>query len=236
MIWTFWEKEMKRNLIALAVSAAIVMPGVAVAGMSMDAPTVYGLMDLSVDLESIDLDDAALAEDAASNWAVNSHSSRFGVKGHSELADGVKAFYKIEWQVSADGDGDTFKQRSRYAGIKTDFGSLQLGKFDTPMKKSQGKFDLFNDHAADIKTVTFGENKESDLIQYTTPKIAGMFTAKLALQPGEENEVTGGCTADADDATKCKDGLTDGFSLSVAGSQGPIYGAIAYDSDIDGFD
>ena len=223
---------MKRNLLALAVGAAIVMPGVALA----DAATVYGRMDVSLDRVSIDNDTGG--SDNGTNWAVSSNASRFGVKGGADLTDSLKALYVIEWQVSGDGDAGDLAMRNRYVGLSGGFGTVVAGRMDTPMKTSQGKFDLFNDHAADIggSGMTAGDNRVNDLIAYTSPKIAGMLTAKVALQPGEENESGGACTADADDATKCKDGVTDGFSLSLSAEQAGLYGAVAYDNDINGMD
>jgi len=153
---------MKRNLLALAVGAAIAMPGVALA----DAATIYGRMDLSLDRVSIDNDQSGDVHDSGSNWSVASNASRFGVKGDADLGDGFTALYKIEWQVSADtgnhssnktafdelneeieysDDSGDLKARNRYVGLSGGFGTVLLGLMDTPLKKAQGKVDLFND-------------------------------------------------------------------------------------------
>ena len=223
---------MKRNLLALAVGTAIAMPGVALA----DAATIYGRMDLSLDRVSID-EDTGTANDSGSNWEVNSHASRFGVKGNADLGSGLKALYKIEWQVDADDGSDTLKARNRFVGLKGGFGTTLLGKMDSPMKSSQGKFDLFNDWAGDIGNVVEGEVRASNTVAYITPKIADVFTGKAALVLVEENEADGckshlnntGLTFDADD---CDDGLTNAYSLSFAYEANGLYAALAYDNNM----
>ena len=223
---------MKRNLLALAVGAAIAMPGVALA----DAATIYGRMDLSLDRVSID-NDTGGANDDGSNWEVNSHASRFGVKGDADLGGGLIALYKIEWQVDADEGSDTLKARNRYLGLKGGFGTTLLGKMDSPMKSAQGKFDLFNDWAGDITNVVEGENRTSNTVAYITPKIAGVFTGKVALILVEENEADG-CESHLDntglafDADDCDDGLTNSYSLSFAYEDNGFYAALAYDNNM----
>ncbi|OUS24934.1 hypothetical protein A9Q99_23080 [Gammaproteobacteria bacterium 45_16_T64] len=227
---------MKRNLLALAVGAAIVLPGVALA----DAATVYGRMDMSLDFVSADIDDDTATEDSGSNWAVTSNASRFGVKGDAELGHGLTAIYKMEWQVSGDsGSGSTtdLTTRNRYVGLMGGFGTVKLGGMDTPLKASQGKFDLFDNHAADIASISEGENREGNLIQYSSPKIADMLSLNVAFQPGEENEAGGSCSGgDVNDSEDCSDGLTDGISASAVLNTGAFYGALAVDSNIDSRD
>jgi len=218
---------MKRNLLALAVGAAIAMPGVALA----DAATIYGRMDLSLDRVSID-NDTGGANDDGSNWEVNSHASRFGVKGDADLGSGLKALYKIEWQVDADDGSDTLKARNRYVGLSGGFGTVLLGMMDTPLKSAQGKVDQFNDWSGDIGNVLIGEYRAKNVISYTSPKIADVVTLSIALPQIEENE-TFGCATKYDgasiDTTDCDDGLFDVISASVVYSQKNVYAALAYD-------
>ena len=231
---------MKRNLLALAVGAAIVMPGVALA----DAATVYGRMDVSLDRVSIDNDTGG--DDNGTNWAVSSNASRFGVKGGADLTDSLKALYVIEWQVSGDGDAGDLAMRNRYVGLSGGFGKVVAGRMDTPMKTSQGKFDLFNDHAADIKSLTNitvagitvgSEVRASNLLAYVSPKIGGLLTATVAVQPGEENESDlGNCTGDQGKTGDCYDGVADAYSVSLTGEQNGLYGAFAYDNNVTGLD
>ncbi|PIE40712.1 MAG: porin [Gammaproteobacteria bacterium] len=209
---------MKRKLLPLAIGAAIAMPGVALAG-----PTVYGKVNVS--LESYD-------NDSYDQWEVNSNASRLGVKGKEKITDSLSAVYKAEFEMYVD-DGEknanqTFKQRNIFGGLKGGFGEVIVGKFDSPLKTSQKKVDLFNDYKlGDIKNVLAGENRTSNTIQYTTPDI-GAFTAKVAIIPGEGECVAG--------STGCDDGLADGVSASVAYEQDGVYVALAADSDVNSTD
>ena len=243
---------MKRSLLALAVSASIVAPTVALA----DGPKVYGRMDLSVDNVSID-NGTDGDHNSGSNWAVSSHASRFGVKGDAELMDGLKAVYKIEWEVSGDtgthtkdhtvtddngdeveltDDSGDLKARNRYVGLKGGFGTVLLGQMDTPLKKAQGKIDLFGDHAADIKNVVEGELRAKNVVAYSTPKIADSIAAKLAIVQVEENEADGCDNLKENDGSTtgddCENGLFDAYSASLAFSQGGMYAAIAIDDNV----
>jgi predicted porin len=68
-----------------------------------------------------------------------------------------------------DGDGDVFKARNQYIGLRGIFGEVLLGKNDTMLKQSQGKVDLFSDLNGDIKTLWAGENRLGDSITYKSP-------------------------------------------------------------------
>ena len=159
-------------------------------------------------------------------WKLNSNASRIGLKGSTQVSEGLTVFYKTEFQVCADdGDcsknnsGQTFSQRNIFAGVKGSFGSVLAGKNDTPTKLAQKKIDLFNDLEGDIKKTFAGENRMSNIVAYTTPKY-GNFSATYAVMPGEED---GGS-------------LSDATSYSVNYSKGDLYVAVAGDSNVKGAD
>lgn len=215
---------MKVKLLALAVTAAVAMPGLALA----DGPTVYGKMNLS--LENVDydyaydpaLDEYEATESAADNWQVISNASRFGVKGDGKINSMLKATYLIEWEVDG-ADDATLSNRNRSVGLAGNFGALDVGHFDTPLKVAQGKVDQFNDLAGDLKYVLLGDVRAKNIVQYTTPDMSGL-QAKLAVMPGEQYD--DGATEDP------KDGLADAISSSVAFTSGPVYAALGYDKDV----
>lgn len=216
---------MKVKLLPLAVTAAIAMPGLALA----DGPTVYGKMNVS--LENVDSDygydladeTTTRTENAADNWQVISNSSRFGVKGDGKINSMLKATYVIEWGVDG-ADNATLSNRNRSVGLAGNFGAMDVGHFDTPLKVSQGKVDQFNDLSADLQYVLLGDNRAKNIIQYTSPDMSGL-QAKLAIMPGEQYDY-----GNNDDP---KDGLADAISSSVAFTSGPIYAALAYDKDVE---
>ena len=164
-------------------------------------------------------------------WKLNSNASRIGLKGSTQVSEGLTVFYKTEFEIAVD-DGSfdnkttapdtdkvTFKQRNIFAGVKGSFGSVLAGKNDTPTKLAQKKIDLFNDLEGDIKKTFAGENRMSNIVAYTTPKY-GNFSATYAVMPSE-----------ADNG-----GLSDAKSYSVNYSKGDLYIAVAGDSNVKGAD
>ena len=215
--------------------------------LAIAQPTVYGKANVSLNMHDAEDTTGTLEE----RWKLNSNASRLGVKGDMEIEDGLKAIYKLEYEVAmddgtaqtktveveADCDGtdtvdtcadtdvsSTFKQRNIYVGLEGDFGQVIAGNFDTPLKASQGKVDRFNDlPLGDIKNVLSGEVRASNIVMYTTPKL-GDFEAKLAFMPGEGTKAT-------DD-----NGLADAFSGSLQFKQEDFWVSLAIDSDVKGMD
>lgn len=230
---------MKKKLLPLAIGAAIAAPGIAMA----EGPTVYGRMNVSYENSDYDFSDRLVVpgigfdgtySESADTWELNSNASRLGVKGSETINDNLSAFYQAEFEISVDdGDksGQTFGQRDIFVGLGDDsWGAVQLGKYDSPLKKSQGKVDQFNDmQAGDISNVIVGENRVNNLIQYSSPKIADALVLALAFQPGEEY-CPEGSTGD------CQDGPAENFSFSAVFDKGMFYAAAAYDDGIGGFD
>ena len=125
---------------------------------------------------------------ATDEWKLNSNASRLGVKGKSEIAEGLTLVYKAEFEIVVDdGDckGQTFTQRNIMGGIKGSFGTVWAGKHDTPTKLAQSKIDLFNDLEGDIKNTFEGENRVSNIVAYSSPEING-FSSTVAMIPGED--------------------------------------------------
>src|SRR5690554_1177352 len=189
---------MKKQLLALAIGSMVVAPSVALADKG---PTVYGKVNVSYENQDNGNDD---------QWELESNSSRLGVKGEVDLdVENVVAIYQAEFQVAVDdGDngGQTFSQRNIYGGFKhANLGTLMAGKFDSPFKKSQGKIDQFGDLRGDINEIVGGSERVSNIIQYSTPKLADAITLNLAMIPGEGSTV----------GNDRRDGVADGFSTSA---------------------
>lgn len=200
---------MNRKLLVLAVAAAAALPLAAQA-----APTVYGQLNLSVDKVSTN------APAGTDNWQVNSNSSRLGVTGEEALGGGLSAVYKAEWGVAGDvAATPDLVGRDRYVGLKSEFGTVRLGAYDSPLKTSQGMVDQFNDMTfTDMANVIVGDNRMDNAIGYTSPKLADALTLNAVIQPGE------GAGADGR--------LGNAFSLSAVYEQGALYAALGYDKNV----
>ena len=146
--------------------------------------TFYGKVNVSV----VNADNGS-----TDTWDLNSNASRLGVKGKTEIADGLQVIYQAEFEICVDdGDckGQTFKQRNIMGGIKGSFGTLWAGKHDSPTKLAQKKIDLFNDLEGDIKNTFEGENRVSNIVAYTSPTVDG-FSSTVAMVPAEGKDVDG---------------------------------------------
>lgn len=195
-----------------ALFLALTVPALAQAEkIEIDMPDFYGKLNLTVQNAN---------EDGNSFSEVKSNASRVGIKGKGELNHGLTAIYQVEYETNPDDgdkDGKTFTQRNTYAGIKSDFGTVQVGLFDTPLKKLQKKVDLFNDLEGDIKNViTKSDNREENSVQYTSPKFAGL-QLKVDQIASEDK------TSARKDAT----------STSLTYTQGNYYVGVAYDSKVE---
>ncbi len=181
-------------------------------------PTVYGKLLISVE-----------SQDTLSGNEVDmvSNASRLGVKGSMDFGEGLEAIYQAEYEIDpVDGTADekngrTFKQRNSFIGIKGSYGTLFLGTHDTALKKSQSKIDLFNDLAGDIKNILQGENRMSDFIGYTTPTLGDGFSATFNAIKGTEEE---------------DNSIGDSTSVSLNYKTKSFYAAIAFDSELKGYD
>ena len=186
--------------------------------LQSEEPTVYGKLWISVE-----------SQDTASGTEVDmvSNASRLGIKGSMDFGEGIEAIYQAEYEVDpVDGTADeskdrTFKQRNSFVGLKGSMGTIFLGKHDTATKKSQKKIDLFNDLAGDIKNILQGENRMSDLVGYTTPKING-FSATFNAIKGTEG--------------LGDDSIGDSTSTSFSYDSENFYIALAFDSELKGYD
>lgn len=188
---------MKKPLIAAIATLAVA------AGAQAESK-FYGKMNVSFNYADVDPE-----------LTIASHASRLGVKGSEDLGS-TKVIYKAEYETDVDGDNDdedTIKQRDIYVGLAYEgMGSIKMGNMDTPLKKSQGKFDLFND-VFDIKRGITGEQRLDNTLNYTSEKMGGVQASVSYIL--------------AEDATGAAD---DGISASVTYKQGDIYAAVAMDS------
>lgn len=184
---------MKKPLIAVAVSMAL-------AATAQAESQFYGKMNVAVGYD-----------DTAEKGGVESYASRLGVKGSEDLG-GSKVIYQVEYETDIDGDGTVLKQRDSFVGIQySGLGTVKMGTMDTPLKKAQGKFDLFND-VFDMKAVISGDNRLGNTLNYTTDKMSGLQVSASVIF--------------------AEDGTSDGYSASATFSQDALYAAVAYDTKV----
>lgn len=213
---------MKKAILPLAIAAALPMS--ALAAGPIDGK-IYGKMNVTAVNAEYDENTAGFSSE--DSWNLNSNASRVGIKGKSELSEGLYAIYKAEFEIYVD-DGtkgkdknDTFSQRNIYVGLSGDYGTVFAGKHDTVLKLSQKKVDLFGDlEGGDIKNWMSGETRASNVVNYTTPKM-GDFSASLMTVLGEDS-----------DSDNDQDGLLDSYSAGVSYSANGLYLGLARDENV----
>lgn len=150
-------------------------------------PKVYGKINLT--FEGTKVDDE-------STTVLRSNASRLGFKGAVDAYDGVKAIYQLEWQTAPDtgsSGGQTLTQRNIFLGLQGAFGTAKAGHFDTPMKVSQKKIDLFNDLIGDLgRSISFSEFRKGNQLNYSSPSFGPDLKASVSYIASEEADINPG--------------------------------------------
>lgn len=122
---------MKKTLVAIAALGALV--SVAQAQSSM---VIYGLLDAGIRNDSNVAKSSAGATQSLTqfnNGALN--TSRFGIRGTQDIADGIKANFKLESGLKpgtgASSNATNLFDRAASVGLQNSMGSLDLGRVTT---------------------------------------------------------------------------------------------------------
>lgn len=174
---------MKKLVLASALLAAF--------GAAQAQVSVYGLIDLSYGksiLDDINGDKADFHSGGDNGNSNGNSTTRFGIKGSTEVAKGVKANFALEsGGISLDGNvqgGGPFFARQAWAGISSDIGEFRLGRQDTVPFLTMIEYD-FNGASNGISaggwtgagpwfadsTGSAGRNERN--LQYISPSIGG---------------------------------------------------------------
>lgn len=231
---------MQKKLLAVAVGTALA----AGAFVAQADTTVYGRMHVSLDM--YDADGADTAANDFSGLNVSSNSSRLGVKGSHDLGGGLKAIWQIEADVFADeGTGNfnttqtvgstggtvntnNFASRNTFGGFSGGWGTVVVGKHDTPYKLATGKLDPFSETVGDYNTIVGDVNganhfdlRTPNTVAYISPNWSG-FSAAAAYTSFGAQQANG---ADSQ--------ANQGFSIMGMYDQGPLFVSLAYEEHQD---
>lgn len=237
----------KRNSLALFVGAALSTQ--AWAGF----PTLYGKIHLTAnqyDLEKIDFAPTAAGATTyrhiggtdvtteLDTFALESTGSRLGVQGDYDASAEITVFYRLEYGIDVDNgtnsNGRELSQRNIFGGLRGSWGSILVGKNDTPLKTLQtntvlrSDLDRFNDSPlGDIGTYIVGENRPDNVIQYTSPILLGGLEINIAAIQAEETGVPASATNQQDD-----NAFASGKSVSVTYGKAKWFVGAAVDSNV----
>lgn len=196
---------MKKSIIALAVAASV-------AGYAQADTTLYGSVRLSVEAYQTSYQDDGV--DDYNNTDVKNNSSRFGIKGHEDLGNGLSAFYTYEFGINADKGSITDKDTNRlsFVGLKHDkWGAIALGAQWSPYYNTVGYNDIFNGSFSYDETYYLGKFRLSDVLAYVSPTWGGVQAQVGVVFNGEKDNTHDDAGSDAG---------ADAVNASVNWSQG----------------
>jgi len=207
---------MNKKLIALAIAGATVAP--AAMAQTANPVTLYGRVYAT--FESVEAKGGA--SPVARRNRVADQASYLGVRGTEDIGGGLKAFFQLETAFSPESNQTVFANRNSAIGLQGGFGSILMGRWDTPMKVTQTAVDPWGDLTnGDITGAGLDQGnfsrREQNSVQYWSPNMAG-FSVRLQYTANE--------------------GKTSAINPSVHGaslaySKGPLYAAIAYEKHKD---
>ncbi len=130
---------MNKSIFTPLLLAAMTLPMSAVAEIKIIGQAQLEVVNTSGDSvkEGLSMDDGSEAAIPGQGGA-----SMLGVTGAHDLDDNLSALYKINFSIQADDDGG-FADRDQFIGLKGNFGTLLMGRMNTPYKSSTVKWDPF---------------------------------------------------------------------------------------------
>jgi predicted porin len=173
--------RLPRAVLTLIVTTTLLTPVVTEA-----EPRVYGRIRNA--LVYTDRDHNNREGRAGNDWDVQSHTSRFGLKGSERLGDGLKVIYQLEWEVdTANGVnlGGPLRNRLGYAGLKSNWGTLSIGRQWTPHYIAVNKSDVWQLNGMNEQYL--GPTRLGDMLLYRTPEYLG-FNARLGVVMAAEDD------------------------------------------------
>lgn len=207
-----------------AMAIALLAASSAASAQTANPATLYGR--IYVTLESVEARGGAPGSNPPleQRTRVNDQSSYIGVRGSEPLGGGLAATYQLETAFPADNATAAFGNRNSAIGLVGAFGTVILGRWDTPMKATAFRADAFGDLTIGGYTAAMGgsgtekiqasfNRRDPNVIQYWSPNLSG-FEARLSYSANESK-------------TAFVDPRRLGASLTYA--RGPLYAGAAYD-------
>ncbi|QYJ79453.1 porin [Shewanella acanthi] len=175
---------MKKTFISASVASVLALASF---GALADGPSFYGRLELAVTATDTGATLQSGTSGVGSSYAdennagtyLENNFSNVGVKGTEKLADGYDVVYQMEFQVentSGNGASSPFKARNTFLGLKTNAGTVLVGRNDTVFKQSEGGVDLFGNTNADIDRLVSAQTRSADGVWYYSPRIANLVT------------------------------------------------------------
>lgn len=231
--------NMNKSLIALAVA------GVLATSAAMADVSIYGQANVSYDFVDND--------GRRDNSGVGSNASRLGFKGSEALGGGLSAIWQVESQIAiGNGLGNTdgnqsgivpgnnpgsqtgLAFRDTFAGLKGEqWGSVRLGRIDTPYKLATRRMDMFHNTIADNRSLMgIGHDiRTNNTVNYTTANFTG-FSASASYFGDQQG--TAPQSTSSTFGSNTTNNTNEGYSIAGMFDSGPFYATAAWQSNSNG--
>ncbi|MGI2118196.1 porin [Shewanella oncorhynchi] len=189
---------MKKTFISASVASVASVLALASFGALAEGPSFYGRLELALTHTDTGATlqsgtnglEANYADENNAGTYLENNFSLLGVKGSEKIADGFDVIYQMEFQVeNTSGAGDVFKARNTFLGLKTNAGTMLVGRNDSVFKQAEGAVDIFGNTNADIDRLVSAQTRTADGAWYYSPKIAGLVTLNANYQ-FDDNDTT----------------------------------------------
>jgi len=221
---------MNKKLIALAVAGACVVPEAM--AQTANPVTLYGRAYAT--FESVEAKGTVGTVGAVVRRnRVTDQSSLLGVRGTEDLGGGLKAFFQLETQWKLDQNDTTFAARNSGVGLQGAWGSVLMGRWDTPFKVTTIAVDPFGDLTIGGLTSAMNgsgvgnvqalfDRRDQNVVQYWSPSWMGL-AVRLSYSA---NEAKSSSPCAGNPAGSTCNPRSEGASITYTG--GPLYVGYAY--------
>jgi len=229
---------MKKTLLAAALLA-----GFAGAASAQSSVTLYGIIDIGIQYQSISADNFKNTGESDGNLSSSrfgmaqstQNGNRWGLRGTEDLGNGLRAVFVLEsgFDASNGGSGQggrLFGRQSTLGLASNQWGQVDLGRQTNMASKYFAAVDPFGAGFSQANIgMAFGSAntvRYSNMVMYQTPSISG-FNAGVgySFDPALSSNLTAG--VDSTDYPSMNN--TRAVTVGLNYSNGPLYLAAAYD-------
>ena len=235
---------MKKNLIALAVSAAFALP--AMADVTVGPLAIYGTAASAFENVTVSSPTAIVDQSKTTQNRLRDQTSKLGFKASPDLGAGLKGLVQLESRLRLGNGGNNTQNgaelgsRNTFAGLSSsDYGTVRLGRYDNAYKLNTKSGSSYSNNTLNDATSEFGGkqiigrlgDRDADSINYESPKLSG-FSVLASYNLGKDSD--NGVSSQATGAPKIMAITTPATTLkpqasaSLAYANGPFTVSAAY--------
>jgi len=201
----------------------------AFAGAAQAQVSLYGLIDMSYGKnEFVGDSEMDLHSGGDDGNSQGNSTTRFGIKGSTDVGSGVTAKFKMEsGGITSDGavnDANGFFNRQMWLGFESKLGEVRVGRQDNvPYQMMSDMFD-FNGASNGASAQGYNnvavwdaQGRQSRLLSLYTPTMMGGLKAAVGFQPSQDSTDNAGAPATKDSFSGAVTYTAGGFAAGVSG-------------------